>query len=92
MWTPLELRHVDLGDRRLDRRLVKLVHDLLAAPEASVPRASGDWAATKAAYRFFSNPRVDECVILAGHLAATRARFAAESFAPPLPASPTRSS
>src|SRR3954453_6494865 len=30
-------------------------------------------------YRFFSNPRVDEGVILAGHLAATAARFAATS-------------
>jgi hypothetical protein len=39
--------------------------------------ASQDWAATKAAYRFFSNPRVDEGVILAGHLVATRARFEA---------------
>ena len=39
--------------------------------------ACQDWAATKAAYRFFSNPRVDEGIILAGHFAATRARFAA---------------
>ena len=39
--------------------------------------ACQDRAATKAAYRFFNNPRVDEGIILAGHLAATRARFAA---------------
>src|SRR5262249_28155878 len=36
-----------------------------------------DWAATKAAYRFFSNPRMDDGTILAGHVAATAARFAA---------------
>ena len=42
-----------------------------------MPAACQDWAATKAAYRFFSNPRVDEGVILAGHFAATTARFAA---------------
>jgi hypothetical protein len=56
MWSALELRHVDLGDQRLNRRLVKLVDDLLHAPEASVPQAAGDWAATKAAYRFWDNP------------------------------------
>src|SRR6266404_5888093 len=41
MWSTLELRHVDLGDQRLNRRLVKLVDDLVNQPEASVPQASG---------------------------------------------------
>jgi hypothetical protein len=36
-----------------------------------------DWAATKAAYRIFANPRVDESVILAGHFTATQSRIAA---------------
>jgi hypothetical protein len=43
----------------------------------SVPTACQDWVTTKAAYRFFSNPRIDEGIILGGHFAATRARFAA---------------
>lgn len=55
MWSALELRHVDLSDRRLNRRLVKLVDDLLKTPEASVPQSAGDWAGTKAAYRFRDN-------------------------------------
>ena len=63
-----------LGDARLDRRLHSLVADLSARMGASVPFACQDWAATKAAYRFFSNPRVDEAGILAGHFAATRTR------------------
>lgn len=42
-----------------------------------MPAACQDWAATKAAYRFFSNPRVNESVILAGHFAATKSRIAA---------------
>ena len=29
----------------------------------TVPMACQDWAATKAAYRFFGNPRVDEGAI-----------------------------
>jgi hypothetical protein len=39
--------------------------------------ACQDWAATKAAYRFFSNDRVSEAEILAGHFQATRDRFQA---------------
>ena len=39
--------------------------------------ACQDWANTKAAYRFFSNDRVSEAEILAGHFQATRDRFAA---------------
>lgn len=44
---------------------------------SAVPCALQDWAATKAAYRFFDNPRIDEATILAGHFAATSSRFAA---------------
>ena len=59
MMHTLERRHVRLGDARLDRRFVKIVEDLAAAPGAGVPEASGGWAAAKAAYRFFDNPGVD---------------------------------
>jgi hypothetical protein len=59
----------------LNRRLVKLVDDLLHAPEASVPQASGDWAATKAAYRFWDNPRVNPDDIRAAHRDSTLERL-----------------
>src|SRR3954453_3517625 len=75
MWSALELRHVDLGDRRLNRRLVRLVDDLTAQPEASVPLAAGDWAATKAAYRFWDNPRADPAAIPKAHRDRTRDRL-----------------
>lgn len=75
MWSALELRHVDLGDQRLNRRLIKVVDDLLKTPEASVPQASGDWAATKAAYRFWDNPRVDPASIRAALRDSTCERF-----------------
>src|SRR5271165_5023489 len=38
-----------------------------------------DWANTKAAYRFFSNERVSEEEILAGHFQSTRERLLAEN-------------
>jgi hypothetical protein len=55
----LELNHVNLGDKRLNRRFLKLVDDIARDPEASLAEASGDWAGTKAAYRFFDNPNVE---------------------------------
>ncbi len=40
------------------------------------PRASlSNWASTKAAYRFFANPRVEEGEILSGHFDVTKARY-----------------
>jgi Transposase DNA-binding len=43
----------------------------------SIPLVCQDWANTKAAYRFFSNDRVSEEEILAGHFQSTRDRIAA---------------
>src|SRR5580658_6078217 len=43
----------------------------------TIPLACQDWANTKAAYRFFSNPRITEEEILSGHFASTRLRSAA---------------
>jgi hypothetical protein len=78
-WADRELDGGDYPDRRLRARLGKILADLGRRIGATVPMACQDWAATKAAYRFFSDPRVDEGVILTGHFAATRARFAAAS-------------
>jgi hypothetical protein len=73
-WVERELGG-DFPDQRLKARLGKLLGDLGRRIGGTVPMACQDWAATKAAYRFFSNPRVDEGIILAGHFAATTARF-----------------
>jgi hypothetical protein len=77
VWVDRELDEAEFPDRRPRARLGKFLGDLGRRTGATVPMACQDWAATKAAYRFFSNPRVDEGSILAGHFAATRARFAA---------------
>jgi Transposase DNA-binding/Transposase Tn5 dimerisation domain len=74
-WAEQELRHVDLGDPRRDRRLVRLVTDLADCPESSLPLATGDWAATKAAYRFFDNDHVAPDAIRAAHRQATLDRL-----------------
>lgn len=52
-WGEWEFEQVNLGDKRLNTRLKKLAENLSAVPEAPINQASEDWAATKAAYRFF---------------------------------------
>jgi hypothetical protein len=65
-----------LPDARLDKRLRHVVDQLGNGVGRSIPFACQDWAAIKAAYRFFSNSRVSEEQILAGHFLATRERIA----------------
>jgi hypothetical protein len=77
VWVERELAGCEFPDQRLKGRLGRLLCDLGRRIGGTIPAACQDWAATKAADRFFSNPRVDEGVILAGHFAATAARFAA---------------
>lgn len=76
-WQEEELSKAALPDKRLARRLRRLLDQMSAAPGKPIPAACGDWAAAKAAYRFFDNPRVTEHSVLAGHFAATAARVAA---------------
>lgn len=76
-WAEREVECCRFPDQRLKARLGTLLHDLGRHVGGTVPLACQDGAATKAAYRFFDNPRVDEGVILGGHFAATTDRFAA---------------
>lgn len=76
-WVERELAAGGFPDERLEARLGRLLGDLGRPVGGTLPLACQGWAATKAAYRFFDNPRVDEGAILAGHVAATKARFAA---------------
>lgn len=73
-WAADELVGLDLGDHRLNERLVKMVEAFSARPEASVPQASGNWAATKGAYRFWDSDQVSAAAILAPHLQASIGR------------------
>lgn len=77
-WVGQELAAVSLGDRRLERRLRTLVEQFARQPTASIPQACGDWAPTKAAYRFFNNSKVSHGSILAGHRQACLERVAQE--------------
>lgn len=76
-WTDREVDEGAFKDARLGQRFRELLIQLGAGMGESIPLACQDWANTKAAYRFFSNERVQEGDILSGHFDATRERFAA---------------
>src|SRR5580698_9399430 len=83
-WSAQEIDAAAFKDVRLGRRCVELVKQLSIGMGGSIPFACQDWASTKAAYRFLSNPKVSEAKILAGHFLCTRERFAATQAAPVL--------
>lgn len=76
-WADTELETLDLGDSRLNKRAISLVEAFSAKPTASIPKACGGWADTQAAYRFFSNEKVDWQAILAPHIQNSVVRMAA---------------
>lgn len=76
-WVDREVAGSEFRDARLCDRFRKLLAQLGSAMGQSIPLVCQDWANTKAAYRFFSNDRVSEADILAGHFQSTRDRTAA---------------
>lgn len=73
-WAAEEFAEIDLGDKRLDGRLIKLCERFSDAPESSINQACADWAETKAAYRFFQNDNVEVGEVLAVHRCKTAQR------------------
>jgi hypothetical protein len=76
-WVDQELDGAYFQDVRLGKRLRTLLGLMSNGLGQTIPLACQDWANTKAAYRFFSNPRITEEEILSGHFASTQARVAA---------------
>ena len=75
-WVQHEFAGVKLGDKRLDRRLIKTVELLAKFPLSPINEACGSWADTQAAYRLFDNVKVDPAEILEPHIKATSKRVA----------------
>jgi hypothetical protein len=78
-WCEEELAGVDLGDARLDVRLINMAIQLSAQPLSSINQACEDWADAKAAYRLFSNEKATLDRILQPHQMRTRERMQAHS-------------
>ena len=71
-WAQEEFAFADLGEPRLNKRVVKIATNLAANPGGTLPQAFPDWAELKAAYRFFDNPEVDFPKVIQPHVERTR--------------------
>ena len=74
-WCEEELADVQLGDKRLNARLVDTASRLAAQPMAPINQACEDWATTKASYRLFKNEAVTPEGILLPHQRQTQERM-----------------
>jgi hypothetical protein len=73
-WVQEEMKYIEFGEKRLEKRLLKIISDFSQNPTASIPEFCGDWAATKAAYAFFKNPTSGTEPIVLAQSRATCAR------------------
>ena len=74
-WCEEEFGSIELGDKRLDRRLIATAVKLTVQPTAPINQACEDWAATKASYRLFDNDEVTVEKILEPHQLQTQERM-----------------
>jgi len=70
-----EYEDADLGDKRLDHRLVRLAEQLAKAPGTSFPKATTSDSELEATYRFLGNDRVTPEEIMMPHVRRTLARM-----------------
>lgn len=74
-WAVVEFSRIALNDKRLDKRCQTLAEALAQQASEPINQACEDWADTKAAYRFFDNPKVSPAQILTPHTARTVKRM-----------------
>jgi hypothetical protein len=79
-WAAEEFAGAQLGDGRLNRRLIKLAASFADKPTASIPGACADWSETQAVYRFFDQASSTKRTlgwqdILDPHIARSEARM-----------------
>jgi len=74
-WAEREFISANLGDKRLNKRMIEIAKAFMNKPEAQIPQAAGNWARAKGAYRFFDHPKVSVEKILEPHREATARRI-----------------
>jgi Transposase DNA-binding/Transposase DDE domain len=72
-WAQMEFALARLGDQRRTQRLVKIATRLAQSPGGTLPQAMPQWGELKAAYRFFSQPKITPEDILRPHWERTQA-------------------
>jgi hypothetical protein len=74
-WIETEMRTLELGDPRRKERVMRMLEQFSGNPEASIPKASGSRADTKAAYRALGSDWVSSEGIRLAHARATVERM-----------------
>lgn len=77
-WAMEEFNNLNLGDKRLNNRVVKIAEEFSEKPTAPINQACEDWADAKAAYRLFDNDKVKDEEIRRCHNARTIERMRAQ--------------
>src|SRR5215213_7420632 len=70
-WAEVEMQTLDLGDPRRNRRVIRMIEQFSASPGASIPKACGSLADSKASYRALASPEVRAEEIRRAHSQAT---------------------
>jgi Transposase Tn5 dimerisation domain/Transposase DNA-binding len=78
-WASEEFETINLGDKRLDKRVKMLAQTLADKPGASIPAACADRAETVAAYRLLAHEDVGWHDVLQAHEQAALRRMKAEA-------------
>jgi len=74
-WAEEEFGEAEIGDARLNRRLLTLAQAFYARPQANIPQACQSRAEAKGAYRFLDHPETNMETILEPHYQATVTRM-----------------
>jgi hypothetical protein len=74
-WIETEMQTLELGDPRRNERVKRMIAQFSANPEASIPKASGSQADTKAAYRALGSDHISAEAIRLAHARATVERM-----------------
>jgi hypothetical protein len=77
-WAEEEFGQAEIGDARLNKRLLSLAQVFYARPQANIPQACQTRAETKAAYRFLSHSETSMEAILEPHYQSTLVRMSRE--------------
>jgi hypothetical protein len=76
-WAEEEFINLELGDKRINTRAIKIVESMAKSPGSSIPGSCQGWAETIATYRFYANESVTSDALIQPHYDATEKRIRA---------------